>query len=93
MEITLMYVLATEDFWLNIVLFAHSCTDTSLCFNALNELPGPYIKWFLEGLGTLGLFHMLAPYEDKSAFAACNVAFAAGPEDDPVVGDRTMHSP
>ena len=21
--------------------------DTSLCFNALNGLPGPYIKWFL----------------------------------------------
>jgi non-canonical purine NTP pyrophosphatase (RdgB/HAM1 family) len=26
--------------------------DTSLCFNALNGLPGPYIKWFLEKVGT-----------------------------------------
>lgn len=24
--------------------------DTSLCFNALKGLPGPYIKWFLEKL-------------------------------------------
>ena len=24
--------------------------DTSLCFNALGGLPGPYIKWFLEKL-------------------------------------------
>lgn len=23
--------------------------DTSLCFGALKGLPGPYIKWFLEG--------------------------------------------
>lgn len=25
--------------------------DTSLCFNALQGLPGPYIKWFLDKLG------------------------------------------
>jgi inosine triphosphate pyrophosphatase len=24
--------------------------DTSLCFNALYGLPGPYIKWFLDKL-------------------------------------------
>ena len=24
--------------------------DTSLCFNALKGLPGPYIKWFLDKL-------------------------------------------
>ncbi len=22
--------------------------DTSLCFNALHGLPGPYVKWFLK---------------------------------------------
>eukprot|EP00529_Nitzschia_sp_RCC80_P001324 CAMPEP_0113517278 /NCGR_PEP_ID=MMETSP0014_2-20120614/42141_1 /TAXON_ID=2857 /ORGANISM="Nitzschia sp." /LENGTH=93 /DNA_ID=CAMNT_0000414399 /DNA_START=56 /DNA_END=333 /DNA_ORIENTATION=- /assembly_acc=CAM_ASM_000159 len=33
--------------------------DTSLCFNALNGLPGPYIKWFLESLGHDGLNRML----------------------------------
>lgn len=59
--------------------------DTSLCFTALNDLPGPYIKWFLEGLGNQGLFNLLAPYDDKTAFAACNVAFSAGPDDEPVV--------
>ena len=25
--------------------------DTSLCFNALHGLPGPYIKWFLDSCG------------------------------------------
>ena len=28
--------------------------DTSLCFNALGGLPGPYIKWFLKKLGPEG---------------------------------------
>jgi hypothetical protein len=30
--------------------------DTSLCFNALGGLPGPYIKHFLDELGSVGLF-------------------------------------
>ena len=29
--------------------------DTSLCFNALGGLPGPYIKWFLKNLGPEGV--------------------------------------
>ena len=29
--------------------------DTSLYFNAWNKLPGPLIKWFLEGMGLEGL--------------------------------------
>ena len=43
--------------------------DTSLHFNALNGLPGPYIKWFLEKIGHVGLNNMLAAYADKSAYA------------------------
>jgi ribokinase/non-canonical purine NTP pyrophosphatase (RdgB/HAM1 family) len=53
--------------------------DTSLCFNALNGMPGPYIKWFLEACGHAGLNGMLAGFEDKSAFAQTLVAFTAGP--------------
>jgi len=43
------------------------CEDTLLCFNALNGLPGPYIKWFLEKTGHAGLNNLLAAYDDKSA--------------------------
>ena len=43
------------------------CEDTLLCFNALNGLPGPYIKWFLQKLGHEGLNNLLAAYEDKVA--------------------------
>ena len=40
--------------------------DTSLCFNAYQGLPGPYIKWFLQKLGHDGLNRMLAGFEDKA---------------------------
>ena len=43
--------------------------DTSLCFNALQGLPGPYIKWFLEKLGHDGLNKLIGKWEDKSAYA------------------------
>ena len=55
------------------------CEDTSLCFNALNGLPGPYIKWFLEKTGHEGLNNILAAYPDKSAYAQCVFGLCAGP--------------
>ena len=45
--------------------------DTSLCFNALAGLPGPYIKDFLQKLGHNGLYNMLKGFEDKTAYAQC----------------------
>ena len=52
--------------------------DTSLCFNALGGLPGPYIKWFLEKTGHAGLNNLLAAYDDKSEYAQCIFSFSAG---------------
>ena len=59
--------------------------DTSLCFNALGGLPGPYVKWFLEKTGHDGLYNMLAAYEDKSAYAQCVFAYCEGPDTKPIV--------
>jgi inosine triphosphate pyrophosphatase len=65
--------------------------DTSLCFTALKGLPGPYIKWFLDGLGHDGLNNLIASSNDKSAYAQTLVAFCPGPGKDVVVFDgRTM---
>ncbi|CAF1510557.1 unnamed protein product [Adineta steineri] len=58
--------------------------DTSLCFNALHGLPGPYIKWFLDKLGHDGLNKLLTAYEDKTAYAQCVFAFCAGPSNEPI---------
>ena len=52
--------------------------DTSLCFNALNGMPGLYIKWFLEKCGHDGLNGMLDGFSDRSAYAQTIVAFTRG---------------
>ncbi|KAL3425615.1 inosine triphosphate pyrophosphatase [Phlyctema vagabunda] len=59
--------------------------DTCLCFNALKELPGPYIKWFLQALGHEGLNNLLAAYPDKSAQAVCTFAYSEGPGHEPII--------
>mmetsp|Transcript_32975 Transcript_32975/g.37512 ORF Transcript_32975/g.37512 Transcript_32975/m.37512 type:complete len:333 (+) Transcript_32975:51-1049(+) len=61
--------------------------DTSLCFNSLQGLPGPYIKWFLEKCGNDGLNKMLDGFKDKSAYAQTLVAFCPGPGKDVVLFD------
>ncbi|CAD8054538.1 unnamed protein product [Paramecium sonneborni] len=53
--------------------------DTSLCFNALNGMPGPYVKWFLEATGPEGLSKMLDGFEDKTGYAQCILSYM-GPE-------------
>ncbi|CAL8469912.1 g9454 [Coccomyxa elongata] len=59
--------------------------DTSLCFNAMGGLPGPYIKWFLQKLGHDGLNRMLAGFEDKTGYAQCIFAYSPGPGAEPQV--------
>lgn len=59
--------------------------DTCLCFNALKELPGPYIKWFLQALGHEGLNNLLMAYKDKSAQAVCTFAYCSGPGYEPII--------
>lgn len=56
--------------------------DTSLCFNALNGLPGPYVKWFYSKLGLTGLQDLLHAYKDKTARALCVFAYCPGPRED-----------
>ena len=52
--------------------------DTKLTFNALNGLPGPLIKWFLEQLGAEGLCKILDPFDDRSAVAGAAAAYYDG---------------
>ncbi|KKA25978.1 hypothetical protein TD95_002151 [Thielaviopsis punctulata] len=59
--------------------------DTSLCFNALNGLPGPYIKWFFQSIGFDGLNNMLVAYQDKGAEAVCTFGYCEGPGKDVVL--------
>lgn len=58
--------------------------DTCLCFKAMNDLPGPYIKWFMLSLGPLELHKMLSGFDDKSAQAVCTFGYCAGPGHEPI---------
>lgn len=59
--------------------------DTSLQFRALGGMPGPYIKWFQQSLGSDGLYKILNAYEDKTATAVCTLAFCPYPHADTVL--------
>ncbi|KYQ89690.1 inosine triphosphate pyrophosphatase [Tieghemostelium lacteum] len=61
------------------------CEDTCLCFNGLEGLPGPYIKWFLEKLKPEGLYKLLDGFPDKTGYALCNFAYCEGPGHEPIV--------
>jgi inosine triphosphate pyrophosphatase len=63
--------------------------DTCLVYNALSkpnlELPGPYIKWFVESLGLEGLPKLLTGFEDKSAYTVCTFVFIEEVGSEPIV--------
>lgn len=44
--------------------------DVSLTFKAWNGLPGPLIKFFLEGMGTNGMAQALSAFENRQATAS-----------------------
>ena len=49
--------------------------DTSLYFEAWNELPGPLIKWFLNNFSLEGIVQALSPFENKFANAVSCLGF------------------
>ncbi|ARF11081.1 Ham1 family inosine/xanthosine triphosphate pyrophosphatase [Hokovirus HKV1] len=52
--------------------------DTSLYFDALNGLPGPYIKHFCKSIGSRGLYNLLSNHNIKTAKACCYVGYYDG---------------
>ena len=49
--------------------------DTSLYFEAWNELPGPLVKFFLKNLGLSGMVRALDEFNNNSASAVCCLGF------------------
>lgn len=52
--------------------------DVSLSFNALGDLPGPYIKWFVEHAGEEACCRMLDGFEDRGAVIRCTFGYFDG---------------
>ncbi|EKM59906.1 uncharacterized protein PHACADRAFT_138261 [Phanerochaete carnosa HHB-10118-sp] len=59
--------------------------DTALCFEALNGLPGPYIKFFIKELGLDGLNTLLQGFPTNNAWALCTFAYSDGPGTEPII--------
>lgn len=57
--------------------------DVSVYCSALNGLPGPYIKAFLQLLGPDGIADLIHRYDDHHAQVICTVAFIK-PGGDPI---------
>ncbi|MCA9355548.1 RdgB/HAM1 family non-canonical purine NTP pyrophosphatase [Candidatus Kaiserbacteria bacterium] len=49
--------------------------DTSLYIEALNGLPGPLIKWFLETIGTVGIYELASKYDNQVAYTSCMIGY------------------
>lgn len=49
--------------------------DVSLEFCALGKLPGPFIKWFIEGAGDETCCKMLDGFSDRSAIIRCTFGY------------------
>ncbi|KAI9356380.1 Ham1 family protein, partial [Pilaira anomala] len=65
--------------------------DTALCFNAMNGLPGPYIKWFQDSIGHAGINKMLDGFDDRSAYALCTFGYCEGPGHEPIIFEGKTH--
>ncbi len=52
--------------------------DVSLVFTALGDLPGPYIKWFVEHAGAEACCKMLDGFDDRSAVIRCTFGYYDG---------------
>ncbi|ORY33949.1 DNA repair-related protein [Naematelia encephala] len=59
--------------------------DTALCFEALDGLPGPYIKDFMAKIGHDGLNTLLDGFPTRAATALCTFAYSPGPSHDPIL--------
>ncbi len=64
--------------------------DTSLCFTAINDLPGPYIKDFITKLGNKKLPLLLKAFKDKRAKAICSIGYCE-PKKEPKIFQGTTY--
>ena len=69
--------------------------DVSLVFNALGDLPGQYIKWFVKESGGEACCRMLDGFDDRSAVIRCTFGYFDGDTmeffDSELPGSIAMH--
>lgn len=62
--------------------------DSAVTFNAMNGMPGPYIKAFMTAIGDEGLIQMLKGYTngaDMTASCISTLGYSRGPGHEPII--------
>ncbi|RAL14721.1 non-canonical purine NTP pyrophosphatase [Aspergillus homomorphus CBS 101889] len=59
--------------------------DSALEMHALNGLPGPYVKAFVDSIGNDGLCKLLASFSDNTAEAVCTLGYSPRPGAEPIL--------
>lgn len=67
--------------------------DYSLQVHALGNLPGPLVKWFMQGIGAQGICTLLGQSEDRSATTQVCLGYFDGTEVRLFLGERRGHVP
>ncbi len=57
------------------IKFPFLVDDTALCFKAWQGLPGTFVKFFVDKIGTQGLFDALAAFPNREATAICSLGY------------------
>lgn len=65
--------------------------DTALTLLALNELPGPFIRWFEESIGLEGLCVIATEHNEHRAVATTCVAYCDGEKVELFTGEVLGH--
>ena len=54
------------------------CEDTSLYFKALNNFPGPLIKWMMDSLDNKGIYELIKNYKNQKVTAQTMIGYTDG---------------
>lgn len=65
--------------------------DVSLSCPCIGNLPGPYIRSFLESLGDEGLARLIHHYPDHSCTVTCTIAFSESEDQTPLLFTGCVH--
>ncbi|MCB9359595.1 RdgB/HAM1 family non-canonical purine NTP pyrophosphatase [Candidatus Woesearchaeota archaeon] len=60
--------------------------DTGLAFNALNGMPGIYIKHFLSAVGPEGVYRILDGFDDKTGYSLTSIGYCDGVNTEVFIG-------
>ena len=66
--------------------------DISLHFPAIGNLPGPYIRQFLEAIQAKGLWELISNYQDRRFFVTCTIGYMYEADTAPLIFQANLEA-